>query len=79
MDVAELYDDADLNDRGIFQEMSHPERGEYKMPAWPVKVGDAHLPVPPAPLLGEHVDTVLSEWLDMGENEIAALKTAGAV
>ena len=79
LDVAELYDDPDLNARGIFQEMNHPERGEYKMPAWPVKVGDAHLPIPPAPLLGEHVDSVLSDWLDMGEADIAELKKAGAI
>ena len=79
LDVAELYDDEDLNARGIFQQMEHPERGSYKMPAWPVKVGDAHLPIPPAPLLGEHVDSVLSSWLDMGEDEIQALKAGGAV
>jgi formyl-CoA transferase len=79
LDVSELYDDEDLNQRGIFQNMQHPERGEYKMPAWPVKVGDAHLPVPAAPLLGEHVDSVLSEWLDMSQEEVEKLKNSGAV
>ncbi len=79
LDVAELYDDPDLNARGIFQKMNHPERGEYKMPAWPVKVNGGHLPVPPAPLLGEHVDQVLSGWLDMSADEIAELRKGGAV
>jgi len=79
LDVSELYDDEDLNQRGIFQNMQHPERGEYKMPAWPVKVGNAHLPVPAAPLLGEHVDSVLSEWLDMSQEEVEKLKNSGAV
>ena len=79
LDVAELYEDEDLNARGIFQTMQHPQRGEYKMPGWPVKVGDAHLPIPSAPLLGEHVDSVLGEWLDMGADEIAALRNGGAV
>ena len=45
----------------------------------PVKVGDAHLPVPAAPLLGEHVDSVLSEWLDMSPEEVEKLKNSGAV
>ena len=79
LDVGELYDDPDLNNRGIFQKMTHPERGEYKMPGWPVKVGDGHLPIPPAPLLGEHVDSVLSGWLDMSADEIDALRKDGAV
>jgi formyl-CoA transferase len=79
LDVAELYEDEDLNARGIFQTMQHPQRGAYKMPGWPVKVGDAHLPIPSAPLLGEHVDSVLGEWLDMGADEIAALRNGGAV
>ena len=79
LDVAELYDDPDLNARGVLQHMEHPERGSYKMPAWPVKVNDGHLPVPPAPLLGEHVDSVLAEWLGMGEDEIAETRRSGAI
>ena len=79
LDVGELYDDPDLNARGIFQHMDHPERGSYKMPGWPVKVNGGHLPVPPAPLLGEHVDSVLSGWLNMSAEEIAELRKGGAV
>jgi crotonobetainyl-CoA:carnitine CoA-transferase CaiB-like acyl-CoA transferase len=79
LDIAELYDDKDLNARGIFQSMDHPERGEYKMPTWPVKVNGGHLPIPPSPLLGEHVDSVLSEWLDMSAKEIDELKKTGAI
>ena len=59
--------------------MDHPERGEYKMPGWPVKVGDSHLPIPAAPLLGEHVDSVLMEWLNMSSEEVEKLRGAGAV
>ena len=79
LDVAELYDDPDLNARGVLQHMEHPERGSYKMPAWPVKVNGGHLPVPPAPLLGEHVDSVLSEWLGMEAGEVAELRGNGVV
>ena len=79
LDVAELYDDEDLNARGIFQKMKHPERGEYKMPGWPVKVGGGHLPIPAAPLLGEHVDSILNAWLEMDPVEIERLRKNGAV
>ena len=79
LDVAELYNDDDLNARGIFQNMEHPKRGSYKMPGWPVKVGGGHLPVPPSPLLGEHVDSVLEEWLNMTDDEISDLRKSGAV
>lgn len=79
LDVAELYNDEDLNSRGIFQSMDHPERGSYKMPTWPVKVNGGHLSLPASPLLGEHVDSVLSEWIGMSPEEIEELKKDGAV
>ena len=79
LDVAELYDDPDLNARGVLQHMDHPERGLYKMPAWPVKVNGGHLPVPPAPLLGEHVDSVLTEWLGLRRDEIEGIRRTGVV
>ena len=79
LDVAELYDDEDLNSRGVFQSMDHPERGSYKMPTWPVKVNGGHLSLPASPLLGEHVDSVLSEWIGMSSEEIEKLKEDGAV
>jgi len=31
------------------------------------------------PILGEHTDQVLGEWLDLGAEEIAALRESGAV
>ena len=79
LDVAELYDDEDLNSRGIFQSMDHPERGSYKMPTWPVKVDGGHLSLPASPHLGEHVDSVLSEWIGMSAEEVEKLREDGAV
>ena len=79
LDVAELYEDPDLNARGVFQQMDHPERGSYKMPAWPVKVNGGHLPVPASPLLGEHVDSVLAEWLNMDPVEVSELRKGGGI
>lgn len=44
-----------------------------KMSGTPVQYRQA------APLLGEHTEEVLAEWLGMDEREIAALKASGAV
>ena len=49
------------------------------MPTWPVKVNGGHLSLPASPLLGEHVDSVLSEWIGMSSEEIEKLKEDGAV
>ena len=49
------------------------------MPAWPVRMSGNDVKVEPAPLLGEHNKAVLSDWLGLSDDEIADLKTDGAV
>ncbi len=78
-DTMELLNDPDLEARGIFQTVQHPDRGAHKMPAWPVKMSASNVPLAPAPLLGEHTEAVLDEWLDVGTEEIAALRADGAI
>jgi len=78
-DTMELHGDPDMEKRGIFQTIHHPVKGDFKMPAWPVKLSDSNLPLKPAPLLGEHTGSVLAEWLNMSEADVAALKKAGAI
>ncbi len=63
LDPAELLNDPTFAERGIVQTMAHPTAGAYKMPAWPVRFSGRPPPVHPAPLLGEHTETVLAEWL----------------
>jgi crotonobetainyl-CoA:carnitine CoA-transferase CaiB-like acyl-CoA transferase len=54
----------------------HPVTGAESIlqSAW----GTADVPAP-APLLGEHTDEVLTEWLDLSAAEIAELRTTGAL
>jgi crotonobetainyl-CoA:carnitine CoA-transferase CaiB-like acyl-CoA transferase len=54
----------------------HPVTGEEPVleSAW----GTAEVPNP-APLLGQHTDQVLTEWLDLSDAEIAELRTTGAL
>ena len=64
-DTMELTDDPDFERRGIMQTMQHPVAGPFKMPGWPVRFGGRTPKVEPAPLLGQHTNEVLGEWLGL--------------
>ena len=77
---SDLYDDPQLRWRGFFVTLDHAEMGPtpYDGPATifsrtPQTLRSA------APCLGEHNDEMLRAHLGMGESEIAALRTAGAL
>jgi formyl-CoA transferase len=72
-DTMELTNDADFERRGIMQTIQHPTNGPFKMPAWPVRLGGETPKVEPAPLLGQHTNEVLSEWLGLDEAKIKEL------
>ncbi len=78
-DTMELHDNPDFERRGVFQTIEHPTRGEYKMPAWPVKMSACEVTLEPPPLLGADTEKILSDWLDMSPEEIRELGAAGAV
>jgi crotonobetainyl-CoA:carnitine CoA-transferase CaiB-like acyl-CoA transferase len=61
------------------QVMHHKVHGDFKMPAWPVRFGGAPLPVAPAPLLGQHNDEVLGEWLGLSAKDAAKLRKDGVI
>ena len=78
-DTVELSENPNFEERGIFQTMHHPTRGEFKMPAWPVKMSGNDVPMSAAPLLGEHSGEVLTEWLEMSDEEIALMRDQGTI
>ncbi|MCY3671967.1 MAG: CoA transferase, partial [Alphaproteobacteria bacterium] len=78
-DSKELSDSEDMRARGIFQTVKHPERGDFLMPGWPVKMSGNDVPVECSPTLGQHTDEVLSDWLGLSGGEVAALRDKGAV
>jgi crotonobetainyl-CoA:carnitine CoA-transferase CaiB-like acyl-CoA transferase len=66
--------------REMIVETDHPVAGKVKMVGVPVKLSATPGAVrEPAPLLGQHTDEVLRAWLGLGDTEIAALHTTGAV
>src|SRR5207248_491843 len=75
LDTQELSEDPNLRQRGMFATIEHPMRGAMTVPAFPVKLSASHVPVRRSPLLGEHTEQVLSEWLGLSADEIRALRT----
>lgn len=78
-DYKELSENPDFERRGIFQWIDHPQLGRIKMLAWPVQMSGNKAELEAAPLLGEHTETVLGDWLGLSADEIAALKSEGAI
>jgi formyl-CoA transferase len=78
-DTMELQTDPNLEERGVFRTMAHPERGDFKMPVWPVKMSGSDVPLAAAPLLGEHNAAVLGDWLGMSEDDVNTLKSDGVI
>ena len=81
-DLARVFDDPHVLHRGMRMKMPYPgsEAGELEMMGNPIKF--SRTPVDyklPPPKVGEHTDEVLTEVLDLSEEEIAALREAGTI
>ncbi len=77
--MQELTDDPHLRKRGMFATVEHPVRGPITMPGWPVKLSESEVPVRSAPLLGQHTEEVLAEWLGLSPKEVTELQNASSV
>ena len=78
LDTHELVDEPSFYERGILQYMTHGER-RMAMPTWPVRFNGVPTEVKSAPLLGEHTEEVLADWLDLDADAVAALRRDGIV
>ena len=61
--VADLLDDAHLASRDFFVEIDHPVAGSFKYPGAAYRFSNSDLPLGarPAPLLGQHNETILGD------------------
>jgi crotonobetainyl-CoA:carnitine CoA-transferase CaiB-like acyl-CoA transferase len=56
-----------------------PVHQPFKMPGWPVRIDGRPTRVTASPMMGEHTEQVLSEWLGLSGEAVAALKADGAL
>ena len=76
----DLERDPHVQATGMIAEVTHPEAGVIRMPSPPVRFSDAACDVrTPPPLLGEHTDEVLREFLGYEESRIEELRRVGAI
>src|ERR1700712_5036348 len=79
LDTMELQNDQSFEDRGIMQVMRHPVHRDFKMPGWPVCIDGKPPALTSSPVLGEHTDTVLEEWLGLNAEAVETLRADGAI
>ncbi|MGO9998961.1 MAG: CaiB/BaiF CoA transferase family protein [Acetobacteraceae bacterium] len=78
LDSMELTNEPSFRQRGILQTMTHGER-EMTMPTWPVRFDGVPTAVKSAPLLGEHTNEVLADWLGLDADAVGELRRDGIV
>jgi len=78
LDTMELQNEPSFEERGIMQVMPHPN-GDFKMASWPVRVDGKPPTLKPSPLLGQHSEDVLQDWLGIDAKGIAALREEGVL
>jgi 2-methylfumaryl-CoA isomerase len=76
---ADVACDERVTGNPLFTRLDQPRVGEYLAPGLPVAVNGAYAPAVAAPALGDDTAGVLSEWLGLGERDVAALNESGTV
>jgi formyl-CoA transferase/CoA:oxalate CoA-transferase len=78
--IAQVVEHPQVKARGTLVDMDHPRAGKVRMVGAPVRLSATPGAVrTPAPMLGEHTDEVLGQLLGLGDEQIAALRTAGVI
>jgi len=79
-DLARVFADPQVSERGLLGFLPHPLAGEVPAVANPVRFdGEAPQASAAPPLLGQHTDEVLGERLGYAPESIAELRSAGAI
>jgi crotonobetainyl-CoA:carnitine CoA-transferase CaiB-like acyl-CoA transferase len=77
--MEEVFIDPHLQARKFFVEVDHPYTGPLKYPGPQFRMSDSPWRAGRAPLLGEHTDEVLRGRVGLTADDIALLRTEGAI
>ena len=78
--VSELVDHPHLAHRGQILNMDHPKAGTVPMQGFSIQFGESPMRLRhPPPMLGQHTNAILQEWLAMTPDQIAQLRACSAV
>jgi crotonobetainyl-CoA:carnitine CoA-transferase CaiB-like acyl-CoA transferase len=79
-DIAQVFEEPQVKARGVKIELDHAVAGKLPLVASPMRFSGTPLEYRlPPPLLGEHTDQILKEFLKLNETEIAKLRADGIV
>ena len=77
--VAEALADEQVRHRNMIVSVEHPRYGTLREVGCPIKIDDLQPRYAPGAALGADTEAILREWLGMSADEIAVLRTQGAV
>jgi crotonobetainyl-CoA:carnitine CoA-transferase CaiB-like acyl-CoA transferase len=76
----EIMADPHMHERGMLEEIDHPELGRVTLPNSPLRLhGMDKVPLKPSARPGQYNDEIYGGWLGLSAAEIAGLKEAGAI
>ena len=79
-DIKDICEDPHIRYRKMLVEIDQPRVGKMKIAGSPIRLSETPGSVyAPAPLLGEHSDSILKEILGYAQTEIDALKQEGVI
>ena len=78
--LAQVVADGHLRERGMLQDIEHPDLGRVTVPNSPFRLSTHPVAAPrPAPRLGEHNEEVLTGWLGVPGEELVRLREEGVI
>ncbi|TWC32754.1 crotonobetainyl-CoA:carnitine CoA-transferase CaiB-like acyl-CoA transferase [Pseudomonas sp. SJZ079] len=79
-DLQQMFADPQVLARGLRIDLPHPLAGSVPQVASPIRLSETPVQYRNAPpLLGEHTEQVLRQWLGMSAEQIAALRQTGVL
>lgn len=78
-EIGEVVVDPHLHQRGMLQEVDHPEYGRLTVPHSPLHVGDFRAELTPSPALGQDNEAVYGRWLGLSDDEVRDLADRGII